>query len=402
MGNLAYKICFLVLLSIFLFDCVKHLQKHLSHQVTIAKSVEHRPNLVLPAVSICPGLKRDLLLQLGWPTIYAIPNPDWEEYDKTFPKSKDEAVEIFNNLTFDVNDILLKVHRKKDIGMQVDNDTETVFDLAYFKYDVQALMSADNKECLSIEQHHTVTGKCFTLTSTCQFTAASSVVLSLDFSKLDGLETLDLILHHPEATLGLNANFWPSTAVDFQEVDANVGSRDFVLATMERVVDKDSLLDEGEYYKCVRNMVRGVINESIEAGTLCHSPFFDHLLDGRTDVPSCKDSRAFYNATMAILPILFKVVVFAVIAQHLLFQAFLYFRVLTPRLKHVQSPKCSPLTKSLEGVTRICFRSCLATWSMSTLAPWTWSKRQSTSSWTHWHYLQLWVAPWGFCWALHS
>ncbi len=83
-------------------------------------------------------------------------------------------------------------------------------------------MLEDLGECLRLEQVDTFLGKCFTIATPCQVRQEEFLTIMANFERSsssggdgggrDG-SPLAFTLHHPGATLGLNANFYPGPVV---------------------------------------------------------------------------------------------------------------------------------------------------------------------------------------------
>ena len=114
-GKSFYLLCTITLVVLFAVDTLLQLRRYLQGQVTVARTVEQHDSLHLPAISFCPGYRRGVMERLRWPVAFVRENTeeDWQEYEKTFPKSDAEAKEAWDSMTFKLEEVLQVVYWQK-------------------------------------------------------------------------------------------------------------------------------------------------------------------------------------------------------------------------------------------------------------------------------------------------
>ncbi len=269
------------------------LRKYLSGQTTVAHRVEdwHR-ELPLPAVSFCPGFREEKVRELVWPSRFLheeLFNTS-DTFDDTFPAGRAEADALWDELTFKPEEVIVKIGARFQ-GVEYQS---TIKDF----YSAQELL--DKKVgCLMLEQHDTLSGKCYTVTTWCDVKAAEYLMIELSFDNITS-DAITASLHHPKAYLGNNANFYPGP-VSVESV-AEGASTDLVVSTLVKRKNRGaSGTTEDDFYDCVNEAVHDKARDI--ADSLCYHPSFKstmgkELAAGARD---CDDEKDFFNSNLNLM-----------------------------------------------------------------------------------------------------
>ncbi len=287
-------------LSVLLTACVVtsyfQMRKYFEGQATVAFSVETwHDELDLPAVSFCPGFKRERVVELVWPVRFL--NTDRykvnETYEDTFPTTREGMEALWDEITYGPDEIILTVGAQYQ-GLTFD-ETGSV------TYRPEDLLGR-RIGCLSLDRHDTISGRCYTVTTWCKVAAASHLQIVVNFANIsEGAITASL--HHPKAFLGNNANFYPGPVqVEKMERDSDL---DLVVYTKRkrRVDDEGEGGEEDDYLDCVNDAIRASALAS--AGALCYHPSFRSILGEELSdqLTSCASELEYFYANFALMDI---------------------------------------------------------------------------------------------------
>ncbi len=284
-------------LSILLAACMVmtyfQLKKYFEGQATVAFSVETwHDRLDFPAVSFCPGFKREKVVELVWPVRFL--NSDYyevnETYEDTFPTTREGMEALWREITYGPDEIVLA------IGAQYQGLSFSV--VSSVRYRPEEILGK-RIECLSFDQHHTISGRCYTVTTWCKVPAAQYLQILVNFANITE-STMTVSLHHPKAFLGTNAYFYPGPVqVEKMERDSDL---DLVVFTkLKKRGDEEEGSEEDEYFDCVNNAVRASAQASADA--LCYHPSFRSILgDGLSDrMAPCASELEYFYANFALM-----------------------------------------------------------------------------------------------------
>ncbi len=268
---------------------LQQVRKLTENKVTVARSVEPRSELPMPAISFCPGFKREAL-EGRWPLSFG------DDFDPSqypdFPRSKEEMMAAWDEAAVRLEDLVIEISFSGADGV------------AKNKYKPSELLVDGNNgsvhECVHFEQHDTFTGRCFSLVYTCPVPAKRNINVLFNTSSFT-TSKLDLHFHHPGAFLGLNGNFWPGPAIQVLELDPDVRLADFAL-TRIRHTNKDYRrgFTEDDFYACVNRLARKKMKKLAEGrnSSFCLFPSMGSLAgDEAGDFSPCTDLRDYYTST---------------------------------------------------------------------------------------------------------
>ena len=260
-----------VRLSGFIFQCVlfalivtvlvqaaQQVRKYLGRQVTLSRSSETFSELHLPDVSICPGFKRQKVLQqhqwMRWIS-------RWGLNDNTsFPRTKEEAEALWDDVTYDVDEIILEVglHKGGTDGVEI--------------FTAKDLLQRNTSHCISVLEHDTLSGRCYSVRSHCSFNKVDTLIVYLNLSLLPNSVT-PVFFHHEKAYIGLNENYWP-VSVGIKDVNFE----EFLDITLRKYIRKrNTPSTEEDFYRCLENDLKDSVNAV--ASNLCYFPAFRTILE---------------------------------------------------------------------------------------------------------------------------
>ncbi len=256
----------------------------MERRITIARAVEPSPDLVLPAISFCPGFKLEEL-RGRWPLFFDQEDPDWSQYDDKFPRTRREAEEAWDQVTVQLEDILIHVSLQGEDGFN--------------NYPPSDLLKKGAVPCVHFVEHSTFSGKCYSLVPTCKVTAKYNIGLKFNTSHFT-TSKMDLYFHHPKASLGLNANFWPGSSVNVEELDPDVNIADFALTKMKHINNDGKIgFKEEDFYDCVNDLACRKMTELANANSsFCLFPSMKSLAGKEAGAFSpCTDVRNYYMSS---------------------------------------------------------------------------------------------------------
>ncbi len=99
-----------VLIIICTIMIYNQLGKYVAAQATLAYRVDTSQDLLdFPAVSFCPGYKKDKVRELVWPTLYLNPHftDSNKSYEDTFPTTAEEMHQVWDEMTFGPDEIII-------------------------------------------------------------------------------------------------------------------------------------------------------------------------------------------------------------------------------------------------------------------------------------------------------
>ncbi len=137
------------------------LEKYLAAQTTLAYSMDTTQDLLyFPAVSFCPGFKKDKVRELVWPILHSIDSN--KSYEDTFPDTAEGMRQLWDEMTYSVDEIIVDFDADYQFVNTSNNDS---FVNGYVPAD---LLGKGKVGCLSLEQHDTFSGRCYTVNTWCQ------------------------------------------------------------------------------------------------------------------------------------------------------------------------------------------------------------------------------------------
>ncbi len=258
------------------------IKKYISNQRTIARSSEFHDELYLPAMSFCLGFHREKVLKLPWMTWF-----DGED-DDTFPTTKEDAEKLWEDVTLGPEDVEMYVLGPK-------KEVRSYFELNVLNAAKRINGSRGAEGCLVVEEHDTLTGKCYTVQWKCPVTMDNSG-LELRFANLTSYSQtrLRLYFHDARDTLGLNENFWHSqvsTAEPFLNEFTDV-------LIKQHVTMRQTLGSQDDYFRCMQRSVNRWA-ETLNETSFCQFPSFGNILKhvkSRQDFPFCPSAARYVLA----------------------------------------------------------------------------------------------------------
>ncbi len=278
-GRGVYYLLMAMLLGTFIVDAMLQIRKHLDNKTTVARTMEYRDDLVMPAISFCPGYVRKEVDRLGWPKAYLESEANFSKYDSAYPQSQAEAEAAWKNYTLGLSDVLK--------GLSVPKGKVSLKDV--FDSINASQTFVDEDLCVRIEERHTYSGRCYSLIFECPAKAKNSTHLVLNLASLVSGK-MDLYLHHPGAHLGLNANFWPGSTVTVVEVDSAIESLDLSLQK-GTYRDRQGQGSEQDFYDCINNKKNEMSTK------MCRMPMLGSLVDGNKSAKHCRNVTEYVRAT---------------------------------------------------------------------------------------------------------
>ncbi len=264
------------------------LRKYIGGQTTLAHSVENwHEKLDFPAISICPGFRRDKVTELVWPSRFNHKEMWYttETFEDTFPTTREGMDALWDELTFGPDEVLLNFVAAYQPGFNIVNPN---------KYTVDDLLGK-KEDCLSLEQHDTLTGKCYTLTTWCQVQAMRYLHLELNFENITG-DDMIVTVHHRKDFLGNNYHLY-SGPTNVEVLKKRV-TEDYILQTKVNKKSKgDSSITEEDYYECVMNTVYEKARSIAPSG--CYHPSFKSIIGDDTlmaRLPACANESEYFNS----------------------------------------------------------------------------------------------------------
>lgn len=261
-----------------------------SGRLTVTSSVYYRPELAYPALSVCPGFKKDKIGDYVWPILLGSRNrPSTKaviESITEFPKNEEEALKHWNDITFNAEDFISD-------GIHLKNDRDQTF----LTTDEMAVKN----DVIWYEKFSTLSGKCyiFHLEKHAVDSEAYYYILDFDMSNVP-FKKFNMAFHHEKAVSGLNSVFWPLPVMSVTVEDG--GNIDHVLYkkiinAAEEITGGGEIVSEDEYMECVLKFIGDRIGRfddrmlSNNCSTPCDFPPFYSLtnLQPNNSLPFCGD-----------------------------------------------------------------------------------------------------------------
>ncbi len=253
---------FLALLFLVLLQSCQLAGKYLAGQTTVSKSTGPVRELFLPAVSVCPGFRGDVVADLPWMSweFRDLSGPQ-QDYD-SFPKGREEAERLWKEVTFDFEDLLLAA-RLIAHGDESNNWGQKWVGAP------EVLSGLD--PCLEVRQHSTVSGRCFTFDVSCPF-HSSEQSLSLYLNVSGVARDFDVLFHPRRGLMGLNDNFWPEFVLSSSATVSRGQVKEMSL--YRSVMRRRALPDrtEDDYFDCLGDFAARAVSGLTEAESFCYFP----------------------------------------------------------------------------------------------------------------------------------
>ncbi len=141
------------------------LGKYLAAQATLAYRVDTSQDFLdFPSISFCPGFKKDKVRELAWPTLYLDPQftHSNDTREDTFPTTAEEMRKVWDEMTFGPDEIIINFDADYQFSNVSNNETWVN---GYVPAD---LLGKEKVGCLSLKQHDTYSGRCYTFNTWCQ------------------------------------------------------------------------------------------------------------------------------------------------------------------------------------------------------------------------------------------
>lgn len=156
MSNIILTFASIFFLACFVFQIKEQFSKYFNKETTTVVKFQRNSALSFPAISFCPGFKRDFVIDQGWQLIQWNPvdGDEKQMMREMFPKSKRELEEYWKNATFEFDEIVQKFGAQTEVG-----NYNSFF---LHKKDLKDHMDKYN---LELKVTNGISGKCFTILS---------------------------------------------------------------------------------------------------------------------------------------------------------------------------------------------------------------------------------------------
>ncbi len=268
------------------------MNKYLASQSTVAYNIDTSHDILnFPAVSICPGFKVDRVKKLMWPIRVWEPPVFTKNYSDTYPSTRAGMEELWNEITYSPSEILTW------ISLDYHEDPENATWIYHTPDDLL------NKKigCVTLDQHDTLTGKCYTITTWCKVKALRNLALNFNFTLMKE-DIIPVSIHHPKAYLGNNINFFPGPVVnEYVNRDTLLDLKLFTKIKEQK--DLNVTATEDEYYGCVNEAFRKNIESNLDR--FCYFPYLRSILGKYADtIEHCPNETTLYGVfQMALHPL---------------------------------------------------------------------------------------------------
>ncbi len=278
--KITYVLLVSILLLVVLAQIVDQVRKYLDGQTTVSKTSHRFSKLPFPSVSFCPGFRRGEVEKYPWMS--------WENFgyssgvpeSSTFPQDEEEVLVLWENITFGLSEVLVSA----DIFMKTPP--------AVTRFTADDI-SQGTAACLEIREFGTLSGKCYTLAASCAFGPSEGIMLYFNLSQVHRHE-MDLVFHHPRASLGLNENFWP-VPVAPQRIRGDEGM-DILLRKFVKKQAEGRSTDD--FFDCMDALIAKRLQENLP---FCYFPSFESVfsyLDKNVTVTVCTDAENFTRSNV--------------------------------------------------------------------------------------------------------
>ncbi len=304
LGSALFNVVTALLISVVVLEACIQLRKYLSKQTTIVHTTKVHDMLALPGASFCPGFKKVDDEELVWPTwsfseislafMAESASGQHNNYSEHFTPIENGS-KIWERLTFALEEVLLHVVHREDLTLVE-------------KYSPVEILREDSDKCLHFKEHNTLTGKCFTLLSSCYLLKNNIIEIKLNMS---AVPKMPLYLHHPRAVLGLNDNFW-SSPVTMERIGREEIA-DLALRKKITVMSREGeSVSEDEYFDCLGRQVTTKVLETVrekDPSSLCHFPTLEGLLGKVANITQvlapCRTVQDYVHSYHAFYPMLY-------------------------------------------------------------------------------------------------
>ncbi len=264
--------------------------KYRDGQTTLSTSAELAPDILMPAISFCPGFRPNVVEIKPWEMwehAYGL----WRENHTTFPNSKEEVEALWKDMTFEFHEILSNVSLSGVEGAPWHGSQEIL---------------EGNMPCVQISQRNTLVGKCFTLNVECPFPNTRDNYLVTYFN-LSEISAINLIFHDHRFHLGLNDNYWPNP------VNIELIRKEDIVDLMltKRIVKRRSGDSLASTFQCLNDMALNGIQSILEDPEFCYYPAFESIVNfapqGREELRYCLNHSSYdYSLNRVVRPLLFR------------------------------------------------------------------------------------------------
>ncbi len=269
-----FYVVVLALVGTVLAEVYWQMKKYLEGKTTVSKTSYVADHLDMPAMSFCPGFKREALKKypwLYWEHVLYKPFPG----NLSFPQDRAEAQALWDSVTYGLDEILVS-------GSVLGNSYQVW-------YDANDIVKNNATRCLNIHEHDTLSGRCFTFHSTCRMSALGGFAILVNMTQMPRRE-LDLIFHLPEAYVGLNDNLFNSPVTIGQLKGSSTSS---VLLT-KHVKKHTKGVSKKNFFDCATAKLTEDIKKAVDNGSFCFFPSFDsiirHTRIGHANLPVCANN----------------------------------------------------------------------------------------------------------------
>ncbi len=281
LGQVLLRVVIPCLMVACTVQIVLQVRKYARGQKTITRSSQTLTELDLPGISFCLGFKKEKVLKLPW-MLVGEGNTGVGE-DDTFPSTAEAAEALWDDITFDLEDIRVTLY------LIIDSEATLLAENLNKLIGVTGEDDDGNRTLLEVQEHNTLSGKCYTLRMNMPFKVGN--MLSIYFYNLDVLSRprLTLFYHHPDDSIGLNENYWTMPASN-NEINVNEVSE---ILLSKHLVKWRTDTSEENFVKCRSATIDEVVRQLGEtSSSFCRFPSFESILkhsslDVKASFPAC-------------------------------------------------------------------------------------------------------------------
>ncbi len=274
--HLCFQCTLFVLILIVLGQAAQQVKKYLNRQVTISRSTENFAELHLPDISICPGFKKQKALEHEWMKSIL----QWRLLgNESFPKTREDAEVLWKDLTYAADEIFKEVFLNRGTPIDVE------------RVSAKQLLQGAGDDCLSLLEHDTLSGKCYTVHFNCPFSMVDTSVLFLNYTLMPS-QNIPLFFHYKGAFYGLNENYWP-----IQVATTDIHIEEFAdIAIRKHIKKRSTLSTEEDFYSCLENKLKSSVDALDD--DFCYFPSFRSILElaGPRKFPPCSNTTSYLNS----------------------------------------------------------------------------------------------------------